>query len=150
MTTKTSEKTSLEIKRFINAPRARVYAAWTDPAQLKQWWGPEGVQTRNFTSDARVGGKYRWDLLNQEGDEMTVYGEYRELVPGRKIVFTWQWDDDEAWKNVSSVVTVELADRDGGTELTLTHENLPSEASRDRHNEGWNSVIDRLEKFFSK
>jgi len=150
MTTKTSEKTSLEIKRFINAPRARVYAAWTDPAQLKQWWGPEGVQTRNFTSDARVGGKYRWDLLNQEGEEMTVYGEYRELVPGRKIVFTWQWDDDEAWKNVSSVVTVELADRDGGTELTLTHENLPSEASRDRHNEGWNSVIDRLEKFFSK
>jgi len=150
MTIKTSEKTSLEIKRFINAPRARVYAAWTDPAQLKQWWGPEGVQTRNFTSDARVGGKYRWDLLNQEGEEMTVYGEYRELVPGRKIVFTWQWDDDEAWKNVSSVVTVELADRDGGTELTLTHENLPSEASRDRHNEGWNSVIDRLEKFFSK
>ena len=150
MTTKTSEKTSLEIKRFINAPRARVYAAWTDPEQLKQWWGPEGVQTRNFTSDARVGGKYRWDLLNQEGDEMTVYGEYRELVPGRKIVFTWQWDDDEAWKNVSSVVTVELADRDGGTELRLIHEKLPSEASRDRHNEGWNSVIDRLEKFFSK
>ena len=150
MTTKTSEKTSLEIKRFINAPRVRVYAAWTDPAQLKQWWGPEGVQTRNFTSDARVGGKYRWDLLNQEGEEMTVYGEYRELVPGRKIVFTWQWDDDEAWKNVSSVVTVELADRDGGTELRLIHEKLPSEASRDRHNEGWNSVIDRLETFFNK
>ncbi|HYR22564.1 MAG TPA: SRPBCC domain-containing protein [Chthoniobacterales bacterium] len=150
MTTKTSEKTSLEIKRFINAPRARVYAAWTDPAQLKQWWGPEGVQTRNFTSDARVGGKYRWDLLNQEGEEMTVYGKYRELVPGKKIVFTWQWDDDEAWKNLSSVVTVELADRDGGTELRLIHEKLPSEASRDRHNEGWTSVLDRLEKFFNK
>jgi len=150
MTTKTSEKTSLEIKRFINAPRARVYAAWTDLAQLKQWWGPEGVQTRNFTSDARVGGKYRWDLLNQEGEEMTVYGEYRELVPGKKIVFTWQWDDDEAWKNVSSVVTVELADRDGGTELRLIHEKLPSEQSRDRHNEGWTSVLDRLEKFFNK
>jgi len=150
MTTKASEKTSLEIKRFINAPRARVYAAWTDPAQLKQWWGPEGVQTRNFTSEARVGGKYRWDLLNQEGEEMTVYGEYWELVPERKIVFTWQWDDDEAWKNVSSVVTVELADRDGGTELRLIHEKLPSEASRDRHNEGWSSVLDRLEKFFNK
>jgi len=150
MTTKTSEKTSLEIKRFINAPRARVYAAWTDPAQFKQWWGPEGVQTRNFTSDACVGGKYRWDLLNQEGEEMTVFGEYRELVPGKKIVFTWQWDDDEAWKNVSSVVTVELVDRDGGTELRLIHEKLPSEESRDRHNEGWTSVLDKLEKFFNK
>ncbi|PYJ30063.1 MAG: hypothetical protein DME90_04130 [Verrucomicrobia bacterium] len=39
MTTKTTEKTSLEIKRFINAPRDRVYAAWTDPVQLKEWWG---------------------------------------------------------------------------------------------------------------
>jgi uncharacterized protein YndB with AHSA1/START domain len=150
MATKTSEKTSLEIKRFINAPRARVYAAWTDPAQLKQWWGPERVQTRNFTADARVGGKYRWDLLNQEGEEMTVFGEYRELVPGKKIVFTWQWDDDEAWENRSSVVTVELSDRDGGTEVRLIHEKLPSEESRDRHNEGWNSVLDRLEKFFNK
>lgn len=149
MTTKT-EKTSLEIKRFINAPRARVYAAWTDPEQLKQWWGPEGVRTRNFTADARVGGEYRWDLFNQEGEEMTVFGKYVELVPGKKIVFTWKWDEDDAWKNASSVVTVELSDRDGGTELRLIHEKLPSEESRDRHNEGWNSVVDRLEKFFNK
>lgn len=150
MTNKTSEKTSLEIKRFINAPRARVYAAWTDPEQLKQWWGPEGVRTRNFTADARIGGKYRWDLYNQEGEEMTVFGEYRELIAGQKIVFTWKWDDDEAWETQNSIVTIELSDRDGGTEVKLTHVKLPSEASRDRHNEGWNSVLDRFEKFFNK
>ena len=150
MTNKTSEKTSLEIKRFIDAPRARVYAAWTDPEQLKQWWGPEGVRTRNFTADARIGGKYRWDLLNQEGEEMTVFGEYRELIAGKKIVFTWKWEDDEAWETQNSIVTIELSDRDGGTEVKLTHVKLPSEASRDRHNEGWNSVLDRLDKFFGK
>ena len=150
MITKTANKTSLEITRFINAPRARVYRAWTDPAQLKEWWGPEGVRTRNFTADARVGGKYRWDLFNQEGEEMSVRGEYRELVPGKKIVFTWQWEDDEAWEDRYSVVTVELSDRDGGTEVRLTHVELPSAESRDRHNEGWNSVLDRLEKFFNK
>ena len=150
MTRTAGDKASLEIKRFINAPPARVYAAWTDPAQLKKWWGPEGVQTRNFVVDARVGGKYQWDLVNQEGEEMTVHGEYRELVPGRKIVFTWAWDDDEAWENQTSVVTIELSERDGGTELRLIHEQLPSEASRDRHNEGWTSVLDRLETFFSK
>ena len=147
MTTKTADKTSLQIKRFINAPRARVYAAWTDPAQLKEWWGPESVRTRNFAADVRVGGKYRWDLINQEGEEMSVFGEYRELVPGKKIVFTWRWDDDDVWENRTSIVTVELSDRDGGTELLLKHEQLPSEESRDRHNEGWNSVLDRLEKF---
>ena len=150
MATNTAEKTSLEIKRSINAPRDRVYAAWTEPAQLKEWFGPENVRTRNFTADARVGGKYRWDLINEEGEDMTISGEYRELIPGKKIVFTWKWDDDKAWKNTSSVVTLELSDRDGGTELRLIHEKLPSEESRDRHNEGWNSVVDRLEKFFSK
>ncbi len=45
---------------------------------------------------------------------MTVRGEYRELQPGKKIVFTWQWDDDEDWENHTSVVTVELCDREGG------------------------------------
>ena len=147
---KTQENTSLEIRRVINAPRNRVYEAWTDPAQLKEWWGPEGVRTRNFTADARVGGKYRWDLVNQEGEEMTAFGEYRELVPGKKIVFTWKWDDDEAWENKNSVVTIELSDCDGGTELRLIHVQLPSEESRNRHNEGWTSVLDRLEKFFNK
>jgi uncharacterized protein YndB with AHSA1/START domain len=146
---KIQENISLEIKRFINAPRERVYSAWTDPAQLQEWWGPEWVRTRNITADVRVGGKYRWDLTNPDGEEMTAFGEYRELVPGKKIVFTWKWDDDEAWENRDSIVTVELSDRHGGTEVLLKHEQLPSEESRDRHNEGWNSLLDRLGKFLS-
>ncbi len=150
MITKTGPNTSLGIKRFINAPRSRVYAAWTDPVQLKEWWGPKEVRTFKIVADTRVGGKYRWDLVNQDGEEMSVFGEYLELVPGKKVVFTWKWDDDEAWKNQNSVVSVEFSDRDGGTELRLTHVQLPSEASRDRHNHGWNSVMDKLEDFLNK
>ena len=141
---------SLEIKRLIKAPRDRVYAAWTDPAQLKQWFGPEKVQTRDLIAETRVGGKFRWDLTNSEGEKMTCLGEYRELQPGKKIVFTWQWQDDEDWENHTSVVTVELFDADGGTELRLTHEQLPNEASRDGHTGGWNSALDKLEKFVTK
>jgi len=147
MTTKTAEKTSLEIIRFINAPPARVYKAWTDPAELQRWFGPEDVRTIKIDADVRVGGKYRWDLLKQDGEEWACLGEYRELVPGKKIVFTWKWDDDESWENHNSIVTVEFSAHGGGTEVKLTHEKLPSEESRDRHNQGWNSVLDRLEKF---
>ena len=150
MKTTRADKLALEVKRLIKAPRDRVYAAWTDPAQLKQWFGPENVQTHDLVADVRVGGKYRWDITNAEGEKMTVRGEYRELQPGRKIVFTWQWDDDEVWKNRTSIVTVELDDIEGGTELRLTHVQLPSEQSRDRHTEGWESVLDRLEKLFSR
>ena len=150
MATKAADKTSLEIKRLIKAPRDRVYAAWTDPAQLKQWFGPENVQTRDLIVDVRLGGKFRWDLNNAEGEKMTCRGEYRELQPGKKIVFTWQWEDDEDWENHVSVVTVELDDAAGGTELRLTHEKLPNKESRDGHTRGWNSALDKLEKFFSR
>ena len=148
MTTK--EKTRLEISRVIEAPRDRVYAAWTDPEQLKQWFGPESVKTRELVADARVRGTFRWDIINSEGEEMTMRGEFRELQPDKKIVFTWQWEGDEDWENHISIVTVELYDRDGGTELRLTHEQLPNEESRDGHTRGWASALDKLERLFSK
>ena len=147
---KTEQNLKLEIKRVINAPRDRVFAAWTDPAQLKQWFGPESVQTRDLVADARVGGEFRWDLVNSDGEEMTMRGKFRELQSAKKVVFTWKWQDDEDWENHLSVVTVELSDRDGGTELRLVHEQLPNEQSRDGHNGGWNSALDKLEKFFDK
>ena len=65
----------------------------------------------------------------------------------------WEWrqaqrlEEDEDWKNHSSIVTVEFFDCEGGTEPRLTHEKLPNEASRDDHTQGWNSVLDKLEKF---
>ncbi|MGH8093536.1 MAG: SRPBCC family protein [Chthoniobacterales bacterium] len=150
MKTKTADKHSLEIKRFIKAPRDRVYAAWTDPAEMKEWFGPENCQTRSLTAEARVGGKFHWDVINPEGEEMTVRGEYRELQPGRRIVFTWQWQDDEDWEDQTSVVTVELEDAEGGTELRLRHAQLPNESSCQGHTRGWSSALNRLEKMFSR
>src|SRR5204863_5531091 len=137
-----AEKFSLEIKHFIKAPRDRVYAAWTDPAQLKKWFGPEDVQTRDLIADVRVGGQFRWECTDPEGKEVTISGEYRELQTGKKIVFTWKHEANEDWKNQSSLVTVELVDCEGGTEVRLTHENLPTEPSRDDHKQGWKSVLD--------
>jgi uncharacterized protein YndB with AHSA1/START domain len=150
MATKEKEKLTAVVKRVIKAPRDRVYTAWTDPAQLKQWFGPEGVQLRGLVAEARTGGTFRWEITSPEGEEMTMLGEFRELQPGKKIVFTWQWQDDEDWENHLSIVTVELEDADGGTEIRLTHERLPNGESRDGHARGWTSVLDKLEKFLSK
>jgi glutathione S-transferase len=147
MTTKTSETFTLQISRFINAPRDRVYAAWADPAQLKQWFGPSDVETQELVADVRPGGEFRWELQNCEGERMTMRGEFREVQPGRTIAFTWRWDDDELWEDRTSVVTVEFEDRDGGTDVRLTHEQLPTEQSRDNHTGGWTSLLEELENF---
>jgi len=99
---KGTAKLSVEIKRFIKAPRDRVYAAWTDPAQMRQWFGPENVQTRELVADARVGGTFCWDLINSDGEKMTMRGEFRELKSNERVVFSWQWEDDEDWENHNS------------------------------------------------
>src|SRR5947207_15910641 len=100
MTTKLPGKLSLEITRVIKAPRDRVYAAWTEPAQLKEWFGPENVQTRSLLAEARVGGRFRWELTNSEDEEMTVHCEFRELVLNRKIVFSWNREQEYSWVHI--------------------------------------------------
>ena len=149
MRTKSQERPSLKIKRFIKAPRERVFAAWTDPDQLKEWFGPEHVRTRSLIADPQAGGKFQWELTSPDGEELTVIGEYQEVVPNQKIVFIWQWQDDDDWVT-DSVVTVELTDAEGGTDLCLTHVRLPNENSRNGHTKGWNSSLDKLEKWLSK
>jgi uncharacterized protein YndB with AHSA1/START domain len=86
MTTKTSQAYSLKIERHIKAARKRVYEAWANPEQLKQWFGPANVQTHQIIADVRPGGEFRWDLENSDGEKMTMHGEYREVQPNRKIV----------------------------------------------------------------
>lgn len=140
----------LEIERILKAPRDRVYAAWTNPDELRQWFGPDKVRTRTLTADARVGGTFRLEMVTPEGENWAVSGEYRELQPGRKIVFTWQWEDDEDWAETMSVVTIELSDCAGGTALRLKHESLPSDQSRERHTEGWTKLVDKLENYLDR
>jgi uncharacterized protein YndB with AHSA1/START domain len=138
-----SSDRELVITRVLAAPPALVFQAWTDPARMMQWYAPEGLQTPYAESDLRVGGRFRVLMREPDGTEHDVSGEYREIVPDRKLVFTWAWlrsPDD------ISVVTVELQPEGDGTRLTLTHEQLPDAAERDSHQSGWSSALDKLGK----
>lgn len=86
-----STKPSLTLKRRLNAPPAKVYAAWTDPQQLARWMGPEGVEMLKAETDVRVGGRYRLLMRSPDGEEHDVSGVYREVTPNEKLVFSWAW-----------------------------------------------------------
>jgi uncharacterized protein YndB with AHSA1/START domain len=137
--------------RVIRAPRARVYEAWTNPEIMKQWFGPAGMYCPNASSDARVGGAYSMEAqptpeaiaadpaCADRGGIAT--GRYTKVVPNELLQFTW----DPSWNpGELSLVTVSLKDADGGTEITILHENFTSEQSRDGHNRGWASILDKL------
>lgn len=139
-----NETTALQVTRLIKATPECAFAAWTTPDQIKNWFGPGASRVSDAQIDLQPGGKYRFRAFNEQGAEMTVHGEYREVSRSSKLVFTWQWEDDPDWDNVTSVVTVDFIKRDGGTEVRITQEGFPSSESSDRHEEGWNGSLDKL------
>jgi len=132
---------SVTIVRRIKAPPARVWAAITQPKLLIQWWGPDAGPTLRAEADVQPGGRFNivFRLLN--GDEHNPTGVYREVVPEKKLVFTWEWPGS---RERESLVTFLLKAFDGGTELTLIHEHLPDEDARVSHALGWNGLLDKL------
>jgi len=139
-------KPSLTIKRRLKAPPAKVYAAWTDPQQIAEWMGPEGMRAILSEADPRVGGRYRFIMRGADGENHDVSGTYREVVPGEKLVFTWAW---RSTPERESLVTILIKPDGGGSLLTLIHEQFFDEAARDRHNEGWTGCINKLERFLA-
>jgi len=142
----TPAKPSLTLKRRFNAPPARVFAAWTEPAQIAQWFGPAGVQVTSAEFDPRVGGSFRIAAQGADGERHQVGGVIREVVPNRKLVYTWAW---HTTPERESLVTVEFKPDGDGTILTLTHEQFLDEPARDRHQYGWSGAFDKLEAFLS-
>jgi uncharacterized protein YndB with AHSA1/START domain len=137
-------KPSLTLKRRFNASPATVYSAWTDPQKVMQWMGPEGVVGVNAESDARAGGRFHWVMKSPDGETHDVSGVFREVVPNRKLVFTWAW---KSTPERESLVTVEMKPDGDGTLLTLTHEKFFDEAARDRHQHGWTGSLDKLGRY---
>jgi uncharacterized protein YndB with AHSA1/START domain len=146
MSTQTATKPSLTIKRRLKAPPAKVFAAWTDPEKVKRWIGPGEAKAVSVECDVRTGGRYRWVMQTPSGEQHNVGGVYREVIPNEKLVFTWAW---KSTPERESVVTVLLKSDGEGTLLTLTHEQFFDEDARDRHEGGWTSALDKMDKFLS-
>jgi uncharacterized protein YndB with AHSA1/START domain len=144
MSTATTTKPSLTLRRRFNAPPAQVFAAWTNPEKMKQWMGPAGVEGVRCEIDARVGGRYRLVMRSPDGEEHDVSGVYREVVTNEKLSFTWAW---KSTPERQSLVTVTLKPDGDGTMLTLLHEQFFDETARDHHRQGWVGSLDKLERF---
>jgi uncharacterized protein YndB with AHSA1/START domain len=146
------EQAGLRERPFLNLNRRypvapeKVWRAWTDPEAIKRWWGPDaGDRVSLAQLDVRVGGRYRIVFGGPQGTEHEVQGVYREVVPHRRLVFTWTWPNSTPERE--SVVTIVFKAAGGGTELDFHHEQFFDEAARDGHRRGWSAAFDKLEQF---
>ena len=148
METATEDRTSLEIRRNFTQPVATVYAAWSDPEQISRWMGPsDEFGPAEVMIDVRVGGRYRFVMHAPDGELHRVGGVFREVVPNRRLVYTWAW---ESTPERESLVTVEFRPAGQGTELLVTHQRFADADARDRHQRGWIGCLGRLERYLSR
>ncbi len=114
------------VTRIFDAPPHLVFEAWTKPELFMQWWAPKsmGVPLRACEMDVRVGGGYRLEFGHDAGSAMAFFGQYIEVVPDARLVWTNAEDGD------APVTTVTFEDQ-GGKTLLVMHELYPSKAALD-------------------
>ena len=148
METITDEKTSLRIRRSYKAPSAAVYEAFTDPEKMKYWMAPsDDFGETDVALDLKPGGRYRIVFRAPDGELHKLSGVYQEIVPGKKLVYTWAWDSTPERE---SLVTVEFRPAGDGTEVLLTHQRFADSEARDKHQHGWNGCLDRLSRYLAR
>jgi uncharacterized protein YndB with AHSA1/START domain len=140
---------SLTIRRTFNAPRERVFAAWTQPEELKNWFGPPGFTIPELAMDVRTGGKYRIVMVSPEGEKHIVDGVFSEVRKPERLAYTWRWEEDDGSKARDTFVTIEFHDKGKETEMVFTHEGFASEESRENHNKGWTGIFEKLAAYLA-
>jgi len=104
----------IHVERMFDAPRDRVFAAFTDPKLIPEWWGPTTVVDQ---MDVRPGGSWRFVFHNADGSESAFRGTYREVIPPERIVQTFEWEGMPGHVHVETATFEDLGER---TKFTTT------------------------------
>lgn len=147
---------TISIKRTLNLPLNTVWKAWTESESFKKWWGPKEYTCPDCTIDFKIGGKFLASMQGEDGKKIWSTGMYKEIIPQKKIVVTDSFADSDGNIVPASyykmpgemplelLVTVELEEVDGKTNMSLQHAGLAVEIADDCI-KGWQSSFDKLE-----
>lgn len=141
---KESTTLDLKVRRVIAASPARLFEAWTTPAQLQRWWGPRDVRCIHAEIDPRVGGRYRIGNELPDGSIVWITGKFMVVDRPERLVYSW---NREPGGSTPERVTVRFRPHESGTEVVVVHERVVSARQRDEHERGWDGCLNRLAEF---
>jgi uncharacterized protein YndB with AHSA1/START domain len=146
-----SDSTAVRIERTFSAPAQAVFEVWTSAEALRRWYPPGADwDTPVAEVDLRVGGRLRIVMRSPGGEEFGGGGEFREIAPPRRLVFTWAWDRPDVAEG-AQLVEVDFTEHpDGTTTVVLTNRGLRDQASRESHREGWEGSFDNLARVLAR
>lgn len=148
----------LVIERRLQAPPERVFDAFTDAEQLKQWWWPNGFTCPAAEVDLRVGGKYRlameWPGSFPAAAQFSHHmgGEFYEIDRPRRLVMSGRAVNDEQGELFATLIEVTFEPRDGGTAITVRQSYfapLPPPEAMGGAEQGWSEQLQKLERLLA-
>src|SRR3954452_5849426 len=140
----TTSGLTLELTRTLPAGRESVWQAMTDPDQLAEWWGPEGFTSPSVDFTPEAGRGYRIAMQPPEGELFHLHGEFREVDPPSRLVYTFVWEPADP-DDRRTLVTLSFADRDQETEVELTQGEFATAERLSLHDNGWTESFEKLE-----
>ena len=149
--------TSTKVSRVIKASRKAIYRVLTDPEALARWRVPDDMMGKMHEFDLRPGGRYRMSLTYTDpkgapgktsADTDTFEGRFVELIPDEKVVEAIVFEAEDAKFGGVMTLTSSLADADGGTLVTMEHENLPAGVRPEDNELGTTMSLTKLAAFF--
>jgi uncharacterized protein YndB with AHSA1/START domain len=147
--TKATASKEITLIRVLNAPRVRVFKAWTDPKELAQWWGPKDFSNPVCEVDLKPGGALRIVMRAPDGGEYPMQGVFREIVPPSRLVFTNIAVDKDGHHIIEGLTTVTFAEDGGKTKLTLQTRGVAvvdyAAAYLQGMEAGWTQSLEKLE-----
>ncbi len=165
MATKTTE--AFVITRVFDAPRERVWKAWTEPERLKHWWGPKGFTVHTCKVDLRPGGVFHYGMRAPDGGDMWGKFIYREIVAPERLVFIVSFSDEKGgvtrhpWSPnwpLETLSTITFAEQEGRTKITVQWvphaatelERKTFEEGRQGMQQGWTGTFDQFAEYLAK
>jgi uncharacterized protein YndB with AHSA1/START domain len=135
---------AVHLERVVPAPRARVFQMYAEPHELARWWGPNGFTAPTIDMGLRAGGGYRIEMQPPEGDSFFLVGEFREVEPPARLVYTFRWEPPDP-DDQETVVELSLHDLGDSTQVVIDQGPFATEARRALHEQGWTETLDRLQ-----
>lgn len=144
--TTASDDLVLFIQREFKATPERVYEAWTDPAILARWFGPEGSTIPECDMDVRPGGHWRALMLHADGRSNEVSGVYLSLDRPDALKLTWAWTQDDGSRGHETEIDLQFIAEGGRTRMRMTQRVFADKGMRDAHEGGWISSFRCLDQ----
>ena len=150
-TVTTPAEREIHVERVFDAPRDRVFAAFTDPELIPEWWGPRDMTTVVDQMDVRPGGSWRFVMRDSDGSETGFRGTYREVTPPERIVQTFEWEGMPGHVSVDTATFEDLGDRTKVISTSIFHTTEERDGMLDSGMEGGlNESHDRLDELLAR